>query len=399
MIKILTVILLQFIFLDGSGQKYLLNSPDKKLTAEIEIKQEITVKILKESEPIFSLNGISLETTDEKQPFANSQVKAISTKMVDEKIRPTIREKSETYKNCFNEIVISFKSNYSLSFRLFNEGLAYRFSSALKDSVTILKENLSIEFQDNDSVRFQSSQSFYSGYESPYEFKKLSSLEVGKLCNLPVLIQKQNGLFVLITESDLYSYPGLWLKGTGRPVLEVTNPKSPKKLSHEGSIYDQEQIAERWDYIAKVQGTRTYPWRLFGIANDERGLISNNMVYLLSSPTELKDVSWIKPGVVMFDWWAKNNIYGVDFKAGINTETAMYIIDFCAANGFRYFLFDDGWSSKDDLLHEVGGLNLAKVTAYARAKNVDVMLWVIWHTLQKQWIRPLINLKNGVSKE
>lgn len=385
MIKILTVILLQFICLDGIGQKYLLNSPDKKLTAAIEINQEIIVKVLKENVPIFRLNGISLETRDEKQSFRNLQVKNIRRRMVDEEVKPIIREKSETYKNYFNELVILFKSNYSLSFRLFNEGLAYRFSTTVKDSLTILKENLRIQFQENDSVRFQSSESFYSGYETPYEFKKLSSLEVGKLCNLPVLIEKQNGLFVMITESDLYNYPGLWLKGTGRPELEVTNPKFPKKLSQEGSVYDQGQIAERWDYIAKVQGSRTYPWRLFAIANDEGGLISNNMVYLLSSPTELKDVLWIKPGVVMLDWWAKNNIYGVDFKAGINTETAKYIIDFCAANGFRYFLFDDGWSQKDDLLHEVSGLNMAEVTAYARGKKVDVMLWVIWHTLQKQW--------------
>ena len=74
------------------------------------------------------------------------------------------------------------------------------------------------------------------------------------------------------------------------------------------------------------------------MADKEEGLISNNMVYLLASPTELKELSWIKPGVVMFDWWGKNNIYGVNFKAGVNTETAKYFIDFCAEKGFRYFL-------------------------------------------------------------
>jgi len=109
------------------------------------------------------------------------------------------------------------------------------------------------------------------------------------------------------------------------------------------------------------------------------------MVYLLATPNILDDVSWINPGVVMFDWWAKNNIYGVDFKAGINTETAKYFIDFCAEQGFRYFLFDDGWCGKGDLLHEVEGLNMEEVTTYAKTKGVDVMVWVIWHTLQRQW--------------
>jgi alpha-glucosidase len=100
----------------------------------------------------------------------------------------------------------------------------------------------------------------------------------------------------------------------------------------------------------------------------------------------IDDISWIKPGVVMFDWWAKHNIYGVDFKAGINTETAKYFIDFCAEHGFRYFLFDDGWSPEEDILKTVPGLNMAEVTAYATDKGVDVMLWVIWHTLEKQWV-------------
>jgi alpha-glucosidase len=87
----------------------------------------------------------------------------------------------------------------------------------------------------------------------------------------------------------------------------------------------------------------------------------------------------------MFDWWAKNNVFGVDFKAGVNTETAKYFIDYCAEMGFRYFLFDDGWCAKEDLLHEVDGLDMAEVTAYAKTKGVDVMLWVIWHALENQW--------------
>ena len=87
----------------------------------------------------------------------------------------------------------------------------------------------------------------------------------------------------------------------------------------------------------------------------------------------------------MFDWWAKYNIYGVNFKSGINTETAKYFIDFCAEKGFRYFMFDDGWCPEEDLLHPRPELNMAEVTAYAESKGVDVILWVLWHSLEKQW--------------
>ncbi len=383
--KIVIVISLSFIVLFGKAQKYQVSSPDNKLKAEIEINKGITVKMLKGAEFVFTLSGISLETANNNQLFANQQVKKVTRNAVNEEVAPQIRDKSEIYKNCFNELIIAFKANHSVTFRLFNEGLAYRISTSVKDSLTIKKENLNIQFQVGDSVRFQPAKSFNFDWESPYEFKKMSELEAGKLIALPFLVQKQNGLFVMITESDLYNYPGMWLNGTGKSELVASNPLFPKSLSYKGSAYTHGQIAELSDYIAKVNGTRTFPWRLFAIADHEGGLINNNMVYLLASPTQLKDVSWIKPGVVMFDWWGKNGIYGVDFKAGVNTETAKYFIDFCSAKGFRYFLFDDGWSPKDDLLHEVPGLNMAEVTAYAKTKGVDVMLWVIWNSLLKQW--------------
>lgn len=380
--KTLMISLLVFICTENYAQKYVLTSPDSKLSAEIEINQAITVKMTNGSETILNLSGLEMITN--QTAAGGWQVKKVSRSSVNETQKLQVKVKSELYKNHYNELLLAFKSNKALTFRLFNEGLAYRFSTSSKDSLKIFKENLNIQFQEQDSVRFQSDRSFSSAYESPYEHKKISEIEAGKLINFPILIEKQNKTFVMVTESDLYDYPGMWAKGTGKPQFGATNPPFPKTLKYQGNPYTDGQVGAVEDYIAKVAGTRTFPWRIFAFTDQENGLIANNMVYLLASATALKDVSWIKPGVVMFDWWAKNNIYGVDFKAGVNTETAKYFIDFCAKNNFRYFLFDDGWSPKDDLLHEVPGLDMAEVTAYAKSKGVEVMLWVIWGTLQKQ---------------
>lgn len=368
----------------GKAQKYSLVSPDSKLSVEIENDQQgIRLKMLNGADKVLDLSDLGMVTS---QKIADPlQVKKTKRNAVNEVITPSIRERSKTYRNEYNELVMTFKSNQSLTFRLFNEGLAYRFSTAANDSLIVFRETLNIQFQEGDSVRFQSGKSFNSSYEQPYEFKKLNELDLAKLYNLPILVEKQNGQFVMITESDLYNYPGLWLKSTGASQITATHPHYPKTLINTKSRYSSRQVGETYDYIARVAGQRTYPWRIFAVADQEDGLINNNMVYLLASPTELKDLSWVKPGVVMFDWWAKNNIYGVDFKAGINTETAKYFIDFCAEKGFRYFLFDDGWSPKEDLLHPVSGLNMEEVTAYAKTKGVDVMLWVIWNTMIEQW--------------
>jgi alpha-glucosidase len=383
--KLWIVILLFSLLGVAKAQKYILKSPDQKLIAEVSVNQGIAVKLLKGNVEMVNLSGLSFQTSSSNPDFFRFQVKKVQRNSVNEVVKPLIREKGNTYENRYNEMQLIFKSGYSIALRLFDEGLAYRFETSAKDSLTILKENLDIRLTEGDSIRYQPSKSFNSSYETPYEFRKVNAVENGALCHLPALVEKQDGSFLMITEADLYNYPGLWLAGTGKQELTATQPPFPKKYRYTGNIYDHGQIAEKHDYVARVSGTRTYPWRIFAVAEKEASLIANNMVYLLASPTELKDVSWIKPGVVMFDWWGKSNIYGVNFKAGVNTETAKYYIDFCAAQGFRYFLFDDGWSAKDDLLHEVPGLNMAEVTAYAKTKGVDVMLWVIWHAVQKQW--------------
>src|SRR5674476_88857 len=167
--KITIVILLSFLVLAGKAQKYQVSSPDNKLKADIEINNGITLKMLKGTETVFTLSGISIETTNNNQLFANQQVKKVTRNAVNEEVKPQIRDKSDHYKNSFNELIIAFKANHSATFRLFNEGLAYRISTSVKDSLTILKENLNIQFQEGDSARFQPAKSFNFDWESPYE--------------------------------------------------------------------------------------------------------------------------------------------------------------------------------------------------------------------------------------
>ncbi len=378
-------ILIAVSILSASAQKYELISPDGKLKAGIEIGQKISVNLNREGKTLISFGNISLQTIEMAQSESVYKVKKAVRNSLNEIVRPQIRERAESVINSFNQIEIRFMSGNGVTFRLFNNGLAYRLSTSSKDSLTVMRENLDVYFEPGDSARFLSSATFNSCWETPYEHQSINGIGNGKLCNLPLLAEKNKGPFLMITEADLYDYPGLWLKGTGEERLAAINAQFPRTLSYKGSIFEHGQVAETRDYIARVKGTRTYPWRICAVADDEKGLVENNLVYLLASPSVIEDPSWIKPGVVMFDWWAKNNIYGVDFKAGINTATAEYFIDFCAEHGFRYFLFDDGWCPEEDLLHPREGLNMKEVTAYAESKGVDILLWVLWHSLERQW--------------
>ena len=108
------------------------------------------------------------------------------------------------------------------------------------------------------------------------------------------------------------------------------------------------------------------------------------MVTILSEKSKIEDTSWIKPGKVAWDWWNANNVYGVDFKAGINQETYKYYIDFASKNNIEYILLDEGWTKSTTQIYEANpNIQIQKLIDYASSKNVGVFLWVLWKPLDK----------------
>jgi alpha-glucosidase len=143
-------------------------------------------------------------------------------------------------------------------------------------------------------------------------------------------------------------------------------------------------VTKRADFIAKTKGQRSFPWRLLIVAEKDGDLIESQMVYKLAKPLQLDDTSWIKPGKVAWDWYNYNNIYGVDFRAGVNTETYKYYIDFAAKYGIEYIILDEGWYVLGDLMNIVEDMDMEELFRYAKSKNVGIIPWVIWKTLDDQ---------------
>ena len=213
----------------------------------------------------------------------------------------------------------------------------------------------------------------------------VAEMPMNGFCNLPVLVSLHGGRKVLLTEADIQDYPGLWIKHVGDGELRPTFPGYPMEYLDEGKIYTRGKVIKHASEIARTEGTRMFPWRVFAIARQDADLLTNTLVYLLGEPSRLNDVSWIRPGTVTLDWWARRNLYGVDFVGGVNTATAKYLIDFAAHYGLRYVLLDEGWTKDDDLLAINPDLDLDSVLSYARAKGVSMLLWAVWSTLERQW--------------
>ncbi len=368
----------------GLAERYELRSPDETVGVVVDVNERIDLAVLVDGGTVTEVAGLSLTIADRDVMGVNARVTRVDRDAVSREVHPEIREKNAVIPERYNELTLTFEAGFALTFRAYDNGVAYRFSTSLPGEVVIASERASFRFADSASVICQKEKSFRSAYEEPYSEQAIGELKTEDLCCLPLLVTPPGGPRVLVTESDLRDYPGMWLRGTGGASLEAAFAGYPLEESYEGSPYVHGRVTKHADHIAKTSGARTYPWRIIAIARNDGDLITNQLVYLLAPPLALDDVSWIKPGVVTFDWWGRRNIYGVDFKAGINTATAKYFIDFASEFGFEYFLFDDGWTDGADLFKIHPDLDMEAVCAYAKQKNVGVMLWVIWATLDRQ---------------
>ncbi len=176
----------------------------------------------------------------------------------------------------------------------------------------------------------------------------------------------------------------MWVRTGRKNELTATFPKYALEDKLEKNSDRNVLVTKKADYIAKVNGKRNFPWRIMVIAKQDADLITNQLVYQLGEKQQIKDISWIKPGKVAWDWWNALNIYGVDFKSGVNTNTYKYYIDFASKYGIEYIILDEGWYKLGNLMDVVPEIDMEEIIRYGKQKNVGVILWVVWKTLDDQ---------------
>ncbi len=371
----------------SQGKEYKLSSPDKDIEVKVHVnrsKNHIYYSAFHKGKKWLAPSPIAMTihiNNKNKVLGAKPKIVNVKKKTVNNTLKPVVRQKSKEIVERYNELAIAFKGNYSLIFRAYDEGIAYRFKTAFKKNIKIMSEEVAFNFSDDNTVYFPEEESFFSHNERYYIKQPLSHVPPGKMCSLPTLIET-DGIKVAITEADLDDYPGLWLKGGNNTSLFGKFPGYPleEKLERDRKL----KVTRYADFIAKTKGTRLFPWRVLAVAETDGELITNQLTYLLAAPLQLKDVSWIKPGKVAWDWYNYNNIYGVDFEAGLNTETYKYYIDFASRFGLEYIILDEGWYKLGDLLDVNPDIDIPELMAYAKKKNVGIILWVIWKTLDDQ---------------
>ncbi len=367
------------ISLHAFSKDYKVTSPDGQISVTVSVDTQIKWSATVNNQAIFTNNTLSLDlgtsvlgTNPKLVSAKNTSVKSV--------VQTVVAVKSKTIDNTYNQLNLVFKPNYAVNFRVFNNGVAYRFETSLKENITVKNEEVGLNFAGDYGALFPEEETLYSHYERLYLDQKISSLKAGRFSSLPTLVKADNNIKIGITEADLFDYPCLFLEATGKAAFKSKYPKVILKADPSGDR-GIKNIQEA-DYIAKTSGTRTFPWRVFMISTEDARLVENQMVFLLSRECKLAETSWIKPGLVTWDWWNENNVYGVDFKAGLDTKTYKYYIDFASKNNIPYIILDEGWTKSTTNIKEANpDLNIQELIAYGKSKNVDIILWCLWNPL------------------
>ncbi|WP_335964279.1 glycoside hydrolase family 97 protein [Galbibacter sp. PAP.153] len=379
--KTLLCCLFGWLFIGSIAAQQNLSSPNTHIKVAVTHEKGLNLKIY--------LNGnVLVENISPKMDFASGktfgQGKEPNDSTVEEisnEITAIVPTKSSRITDHYNLLTLNY-DDFNFEVRAYNNGVAYRFVSKLKGNDEVMDEGMDVSFPSDYQCYLPEEKQLISHFENYYTKTQVSEIKPKTIAALPTLFTNKRGESVSITEADLYDYPNLFLEKSDKGFKSLF---PNYVLSTEPLKEDQdrlEKIKEAAPYIAKTSGARTFPWRLFMISENDKQIVENNLVYQLASPLKIKDTSWIKPGKVAWDWWNANNVYNVPFKSGLNTQTYKYYIDFAAEFGLEYIILDEGWSKSTlNVMEPNPDIDMESLTAYAKEKNVGIILWSLWRPL------------------
>ena len=273
-------------------EKIKLSSPNGEIKVSVRLTDKIYYDVACNDEVLLKDNYLQLKLKDKilgEHPKLSGQ----KQNKIKETLTPVVPLKFSTINNEYNQLLLNFKGNYSVEFRAFNDGIAYRFITRQKGEIEVLGEDLSLQFPTDYLLHLQQPGGFKTAYEEPYTHISSHSWKPSdKMSVLPVLIDTRKSYKILISESDLSDYPCMFLKGNGTNGISSIFPKVPLAFGEDGDR--SLKIEKEAEYIAKTSGKRNFPWRYFVITKEDKQLVENTMTYKLADKNI--DLRWMSGG-------------------------------------------------------------------------------------------------------
>jgi len=388
----LLLLLLGFTFLTNGQpvKNYQLASPDGNIILKVAAGNKMYWSVMHKGEVIISPSPASLQLQSGESLGDKAGVVSAKTITVNTTIKASFYKKA-LITDHYNQLTLNCKGNFGIIFRAYNDGVAYRFFTTRKEPFVIVNEEAFFNL-DKDYTCYvpyvrdlRGTEQFIQSFEALYDEINISQFKKDSLAFLPAMINVGTTKKAVILEADLEDYPGMFINTTAsNNGFKGMFAPFPLAVTQGGYNKLNTMVTKRADYIAPVNGSRNFPWRVVVISENDAALLNNDMVQKLSAPSRIADESWIKPGKVAWDWWNDWNISKVDFKAGINTQTYQYYIDFAAANKIEYIILDVGWSNDLDLMQLSPRINLQGIINHGKQKGVDIILWASWYAVDQK---------------
>jgi alpha-glucosidase len=384
----LTLALLCPLILTAQKAKvYEVKSPNGSITLKVEAGAKLQWSVQHKGQQLIVPSPISLTLQSDEILGDNAKVLSAKPTSVNTQF-DAINFRRAVIKDDYNQLALNFKGDFGLIFRAYNDAVAYRFFTKRKGEIIIKNEEANFNFAGDHKAfipiqwDYRDGKNFNSSYEALYREIMLSQFPKDSLAFLPVLADVGQNKKVEILEADLENYPGMYLdlNGTGKGFKGVYAPYPLETYVKGINIIPN----RRADYIARTDGTRNFPWRVAVISEQDKDLLNCDIVQKLASPNRIADISWIKAGQVSWDWWNDMNISHVDFRAGMNTASYKYYIDFASKNKVSYIILDAGWNVRGDLTKARPEINLEELVGYGNQKGVGLIVWASWHDILQQ---------------
>lgn len=355
-------------------------SPDGQTEVRVTVAGDIRYDVISHGETLMKGNKVAMKLSDrtlgEKPVLKSSRITTVR-----EVVKPDFKLKFAEVENNYNLLTLTLKENCRILWRVYDDGVAYRFVTSLPGQVDVMEEVAEFNLTAAGSIVGQIANGFKTSCEELYTRTGMGDLDKEKMWELP-FVADCGSRKILVSEFDLEDYPGFFVKPAGGSTLAAIHPHSPLKFEDDGDR--TVRFLETSDWIARTAGTREYPWRYMLITDDDRRLAENRMPMRLAPKSRI-DFSWVGRGRTTWDWL--NGIPygpGIDFKGGINLETYKYFTDFAHKNGLEYILLDEGWAlDTRDPYTTNPEVHIHELIDYAASKGVGVILWLPWLTVEK----------------
>ena len=336
-----------------------ITSPDGNISVKVsDVSDSLKLTAVYDNELLMpaSVLGLDVNGTDY---ISGVSIVESSEKEFDETWN-TVNGKQKTVRNHYKELKLKVQKKgdpgkfYEIIFRVYNDGFAYRYNfpkEAVKGNVLIEKELTTLNFADDFTYWAYNVENNNIGPVLRSATKRDAEL-------IPMVLKFNDHRFMAIHEAEIVSFAPFTLNTSGR-----------------GSV-----LSFNINYSPRANAFKT-SWRAFILGKRAGDLVESNLLVNLNPPCKIDDPSWVKPGKVMWDWrvWGYKAKDG--FEYGLNTVSHKRLIDFASANNIQYLLIDADWygdefSENSDPTSSREGVNILECMAYAKKKNVGIILYL-----------------------